>query len=67
MLLSIKYDKLKAPLLSVYQFDISIPSEHVGSDVDDHKGEPGIDNTPDREGPAGWCDVRLITGRNIAC
>lgn len=44
-----------------------VPSEHICSDVHDHQGEPGIDHTPDREGPAGWSDVGLMAGRHITC
>lgn len=44
-----------------------VPSEHVCSDVHDHQGEPGVDHTPDRKGPAGWSDVGLIAGRHISC
>ncbi len=47
--------------------DASLPSEYISSGVHDHQGEPGIDNTPDREGPASWGDVCLIASRHITC
>lgn len=65
-MLKLLSDRLNLHLRYGY-FYIILPSEHVCSDVYDHQGEPGIDNTPDREGPAGWSDVCLIADRHITC
>ena len=42
--------------------DVSLPSEYICGDIHDHQGKPGIDNTPDIEGPARWSDVCLVAG-----
>ena len=39
-----------------------LPSEQVGGDVEEEQGQPGVDDSPDREGPASGGDVRLVTG-----
>lgn len=42
------------------------PSAGVRADVQDHEGEPGVDDAPDGEGPASWSDVCLVAGRHIS-
>lgn len=44
---------------------MSLPSESIGGDVYDLQGQPGVDDTPDREGPAGRGNVCLIAGRHV--
>lgn len=52
---------------SVKRLQYYLPSENIWSDVNDHQGEPCVDNSPDGEGPTSWSDVCIIAGRHIAC